>query len=123
MTTYHTEATNHILSAIESDGFEGCEYNNPCETEKEKAEFSYARFMSEMAWRVDQAGLRNAVNDWLSGLALNIAFYNHEILENAKAWGGLPDNASELEQDACLENYFPFMSSRLIALWRKYDLI
>lgn len=123
MTTYHTAATNHILDAIESEGFENCEYFNPCQTEKQKAEFSYGRFRSEMAWRIDQAGMKKALNDWLSGLALNIAFYNYDILENAKAWGGLPVNASELEQDACLENYFPFMTTRLIALWRKHGLI
>lgn len=123
MTTYFQHATNHILAAIESDGFNGCDYNNPCETEKEKAEFSYGCFMSEMKWRVDQAGMKAAVNDWLSGLALNIAFYNHEILENAEKWGGLPENASEFEQDIYLKNYFPFMGTRLIALWRNHGLI
>lgn len=111
-------ATEHILNAIDSDGFD-CP---PVNTDQEKAAFSYNRFMSEYGWRVKQVGEFKAVQDWLQGLALNIAFYNHDILENAKAWGSLPENATESQEDKILANYWPYMAMRLIGLWNRFNL-
>lgn len=112
------QATQHILDAIDSDGYD----NAPCGTDEEKARFSYNRFMSEYSWRVKQAGEFKAVQDWLQGLALNIAFYNCDILENAKAWGSLPANATEREENKILETYWPYMAMRLIGLWNKHKV-
>lgn len=113
----------HILDAIDSDGFEYCEYFTPCHTEEEKARFSYGRFMSEMAWRVQQAGMEKAVNDWLSGLALNIAYNNHEILLLGKSWGEVSESASEAREDFYIEHWFNNLSACLIELWRKHGMI
>lgn len=114
-------ATQHILDAIDSEGFENCAYYNPCSTEAEKATFSHARFMAEYGWHVKQVGMQKALENWLSGLALNIAFYNSDILTNAKAWGSLPDNATEKQEDRILENYWAFMAMRLMGLWSKHN--
>lgn len=113
-------ALQHILDAIDSDGFEGCAYFNPCATEAEKAAFSHARFMSEYGWYVAQVGTQKALEAWLSGLALNIAFYNSDILANARAWGSIRDNATARQEDRILENYWSYMAMRLLGLWRKH---
>lgn len=111
-------ATEHILNAIDSDGFDCPE---PI-TDAEKAAFSYARFMSEYGWRVKQVGEFKAVQDWLQGLALNIAFYNCDILQLAREWGSLPENATESQEDKILANYWPYMAMRLIGLWNKHKV-
>lgn len=111
-------ATQHILDAIDSDGFD----NTPRETDAEKARFLHGRFMSEYGWRVDQVGLHKALIDWLQGLALNIAYMNVDILRLARAWGSLTDNATEKEEDKILENYWAYMAMRLLSLWRKHKI-
>jgi hypothetical protein len=117
-----TNMQQHLIDAIDSSGFESCEYFNPCRTEKEKAAFSYNRFMSEMGWLVKQAGIKRVVNDWLSGLALNIAYNNHDILELGEKWGEINENASEARQDFYIEHWFNNLSASLIYLWKKHSL-
>jgi hypothetical protein len=118
----YTQAERHIYNAIDSDGFEGCDYFNACSTDAEKAEFSYKRFISEYGWHVKQVGMMKAVENWLAGLALNIDFCNYDILKNAVAWGNLPENASETTQDNYCNRYFKFMAMRLISIWRKHGI-
>jgi len=113
-------ATQHILDAVNSDGFDGCAYYNECKTDADKAHFLYERFMSEYGWRVKQVGEQKALIDWLQGLAINIAFYNSDILMLAKQWGSLPVTATEKQEDAILENYWNYMAMRIVVLWNKY---
>lgn len=118
MKTKYQHATQHILNAIDSDGYD----NTPCETEQDKALFSYKRFNSEFSWRVKQIGEFKAVIDWLQGLALDIAYMNSDILDLAKEWGSLPFNATEAQEDRIIDGYFPFMAMRLIGLWNKHKV-
>ena len=113
----------HILDAINSDGFDNCEYFNDCSTDELKAKFSYDRFMSEYGWRVDQAGLQTAVIDWLSGLALSIAFTYVDIIEMATKAGTLNDKSTDRQIDRICENYFPFMSMRLLSIWKMHGVL
>ena len=115
-------ATRHILDAITSDGFEDCAFFNPCGTEKDKAEFSHGRFMSEYRWNVDQHGTQKAVINWLQGLALSIDYMNCDILRNAVLWGSLSPNATPAQEDKLLASYWSYMSLRLLSLWRKHGL-
>lgn len=117
-------ATEHILEAIGNESYHPteCAYYTPCETEEDKAKFLYGRFMSEYGWRVKQAGEQKALIDWLQGLALNIAFYNHDILRLAKEWGSLPDNATERDEDKILDNYWSYMAMQIIKLWNKHKV-
>ena len=115
-------ATKHILDAVDSIGFESEDYYSKCTTEKAKAKFIHARFQSEYGWRVQQVGFQKAIIDWLQGLALPIAFYNHDILENYKLWND-KDNLTEKEEDKILSQYWAYMAMRLISLWRKHKII
>lgn len=78
-------------------------------------------FNAEYGWRVNQIGKQGAVMDWLQGLptALTIPFYNHEILELAKSWGSIPQDASEKQEDKILANYWNFMAAKLCQLFDK----
>lgn len=81
-----------------------------------------ARFTNEYHWRVDQVGQIKALTDWLQGLAINIAFYNDEILHLARSWGSLPANATERQEDKILDNYWNFMANNLNQLFTGYRI-
>jgi len=120
---HHKNAEQHILKSIDSCGHEGASYFTPCETDKEKAAFSYGRFMAEYGWLVERKGLHIAVTEWLQGLALNIAYNNHEILNLAREWGNLPEKTTEEQEDKFLSRYWSYMAMRLHSLWHRNGVI
>jgi hypothetical protein len=78
------------------------------------------RFTSEYGWRIDRIGKIRSIAEWLQGLALNIAFYNHDIIELAKAWGSIPEDATEKQKQKILDNYWIFMANKLHQLFEGY---
>ena len=79
--------------------------------DKAKIRFLFDRFYSEYEWRVKQAGKRQAMIDWLSGLALSLPCYNGQVIDLAIEMGSIDDNPSDQLIDRVLANYFPFMAS------------
>lgn len=84
---------------------------NELKTDKAKIRFLFDRFYSEYEWRVKQVGKRQAMIDWLSGLALSLPCYNGEVIDLAIEMGSIDDNPSDQLIDRVLANYFPFMAS------------
>ena len=84
---------------------------NELKTDKAKITFLFDRFYSEYEWRVKQVGKRQAMIDWLSGLALSLPCYNGEVIDLAIEMGSIDDNPSDQLIDRVLANYFPFMAS------------
>ena len=109
----------HLLHAIKSSGFEDEPYYTDCKSAEDIISFVKARFISEYQWRVDQVGELAAAQDWLQGIALNIEYMNHNILEMAVNWGSLPTAHTETQADNILENYWHFMANKLIQLMRE----
>ena len=60
--------------------------------------------------------------DWFAGLAVHVPFKNHDILERAKAFGALPEGASEETQDRFLVRYFGQLASALFGLRREFKI-
>jgi len=79
----------------------------------------HSRFTEEYGWNIEQTSFKPALVDWLQGLAIHIPYEDHEILEHAEK-SGSKGNCSD---DRILENYWHFMASRLIELWKKEGLI
>ena len=59
---------------------------------------------------------------WFAGLAVHVPFRNHDILERAKAFGALPEDASEETQDRFLVRYFGQLASALFGLRREFKI-
>jgi len=59
---------------------------------------------------------------WFAGLAVHVPYMNHEILERAKAFGALPEDASEETQDRFLVQYFGQLASALFGLRREFKI-
>tara|TARA_R100000149_G_C5841975_1_gene113660 strand:+ start:508 stop:879 length:372 start_codon:yes stop_codon:yes gene_type:complete len=108
-TEYKKNYKNYILSNIDED-IEG----NPITSEADKIKYIFDRFNSEYGWRVNQVGKVAAMVDWLQGLALNIEFYNDEIINLAIRLGSIDENPSEKLQDRVIENYWNFMANIIL---------
>jgi hypothetical protein len=108
-TEYKKNYKNYILSNIDED-IEG----NPITSEADKINYIFDRFNSEYGWRVNQVGKVAAMVDWLQGLALNIEFYNDEIIKLAIRLGSIDENPSEKLQDRVIENYWNFMANIIL---------
>ena len=108
-TEYKKNYKNYILSNIDED-IEG----NPITSEADKIKYIFDRFNSEYGWRVNQVGRLAAMVDWLQGLALNIEFYNDEIINLAIRLGSIDENPSEKLQDRVIENYWNFMANIIL---------
>jgi hypothetical protein len=60
--------------------------------------------------------------DWFAGLAMHVPYMNHDILERAKAFGALSEDASEETQDRFLVRYFGQLASALFGLRREFKI-
>lgn len=113
----------YILDCIDSSGYE-----ITCNTDKEKLQFLYNTFISEY-WhdynkKYYNGNIIAAFTLWLRGLpsCFNVDFENYVILQIAKRWGSIPDNASERQEDKILENWFNFISVKTFKLFKKYKI-
>tara|TARA_R100000353_G_scaffold18156_2_gene16830 strand:- start:908 stop:1276 length:369 start_codon:yes stop_codon:yes gene_type:complete len=108
-TEYKKNYKEYILGNIHED-IEG----NSISSEADKINYIFDRFNSEYGWRVNQVGKVAAMVDWLQGLALNIEFYNDEIINLAIRLGSIDENPSEKLQDRVIENYWDFMANIIL---------
>ena len=81
-------------------------------------------FYAEYGWNVEQQGEQKALAEWLQGLpsAINIDFYNHDILKLAVKWGSIPENATEKQEDKIINNWFNFIANKIGQLFRGYHV-
>ena len=101
MTKQQNEMINqYILDCIRTEG-----YDVTCNTDKEKLQFLYDTFKGEQGYNIARSGKFNAYKDWLMGLSCaGIDFEDYKILELAKLWGSIPENATEKQKDKIFLN-------------------
>lgn len=113
------KAETYILESIDSDA-----YDIVTTTDKEKLQFLADTFKKEAGWNIERVRAYKAFQEWIMGLptAFNIEFENYKILELAKSWGSIPNNATELQEDKILDNYWNFITNHTFQLFRKYKI-
>ena len=55
-----------------------------------------------------------AMSEWLSGLALNIEYYNYKIVKLAKNMGSLDTDSNYKAEQKIINNYFDFMANIIL---------
>ena len=110
----HNLYNNYLLESLDFDGFD----LPKAKTNKDLINLFFGVFNSEMGYSISRIGEYKALVEYLSGLpsCINIDFDNHSIIERAKKYGSLIDNASESDEDKLLNNYWHFMANKLIVL-------
>jgi len=90
--------------------------------DKAKIRFLFDRFYSERSYDIKRKGKRQAMIDWLSGLALSLPCYNGQVIDLAIEMGSIDDNPSDQLIDSVLENYFPFMASIVLNMEKEINV-
>ena len=94
-------------------------------SDKEKLQELYSNFKAEKDWEIERIGEYQAFISWIQGLPtyFNIEFENYKILELAKKWGSIPQNATDKEEQKILNNYWNFIMVKTFQLFRKHKII
>ena len=109
-TKYKENYKKYILGTIET-GIN----DEPLKTDQEKIKYIFDRFYSEYGWNIDRVGKFKAMTEWLQGLALNIEYWNDNIVPLAIKMGSIDENPSEKLQARVIDNYWSFMAN--VILW------
>ena len=119
MTLTQQKAQAYILKTITGEA-----YDVEVKTDQEKLQFLYDTFVKEFDFRIQQIGQQNALAEWYQGLpsAFPLAFTNYDILELAKEWGTLEENAPEAKKDRYLNGYWRVLAANTIQLFNKYKV-
>ena len=113
-----------ILDSIEDPQKLGYSYkfDSSKDINGEKIRVLFAVFNDEYGWSIERNGESRALKEWLSGLPsiISLPFSNHDILQLAKKFGTLAENATEKQEDHILLNYYGFMAMQLTKLKKRY---
>ena len=112
-------AFDYILENIDSEA-----YDVTCSNDAEKLAFVLDCFNKEANYENNKKRIPNLQSrfaDYLMGLPtiITIDFENYKILEIAKLWESIPNNASEKQEDKILSNWFNFISAKFFQLCNK----
>ena len=77
-------------------------------------------FYGSHSWAIDRYGLQRALTEWLQGLALPIDYTYYNIIQLAKEWGSIPQDATAKQEDKICDNYWLFMANKLRQLFEGY---
>ena len=108
---YKKNYVNYILGTIYED-ING----KPLTNNKNKISYIFERFYSEYGWNIESQGKLKAMTDWLQGLALDIEFYNHDIIQLAIKMGSIDKNPNEELENKVIDNYFNFMAQIILSI-------
>ena len=108
-TEYKKNYKNYILSTIEEDG-EG----KPLTSESEKISYIFDRFNSEYGFMIERVGKYKAMSEWLSGLALDIEYYNDAIVDLAIKMGSIDPKPDDKLKNTVAANYWDFMANIIL---------
>ena len=109
-TAYKKNYKKYILECVELDNDE-----KELKTDQEKVKYIFDRFYSEFHWNVKRIGKQKAMTEWLQGLALNIEYWNDNIVPLAIKMGSIDENPSEKLQAKVIENYWSFMANVILS--------
>lgn len=133
MKNYTTKELNdkvkpYIIDCIDCEGYnfpkdrkvDDCMIN----TTEGKLEFLMDTFKSEYGWCIERLGIYKAFQEWLMGLpsCFNIEFRNYDILQLAKEWNSIPQDATERQEGKILENWWNFITVKTFQLFSKYKI-
>jgi len=109
-TEYKKNYKKYILSTIEED-ING----NLITTDEEKIKYIFDRFYSEYGWSIKRVGKHQTMIEWLQGLALNIEYWNDEIVPLAIKMGSIEENPSDKLKTKVIDNYWSFMANIILS--------
>ena len=116
-TQFKKQVFNYILDCIDLENYTKISYTDEGEVNR-----VYEIFKDEYAHNIKYYGNeQTAFANYLAGLpsCINVDYENYKILELAKIWGSIPEDATEKEEEKILNNWFNFISVNFFQLRNK----
>ena len=112
-------SSKYVIDCINSEP-----YDIECNTIEEKLQFLWDTFTSEYSYLVERKGAYLALQEYIMGIPsiFNIDYSNYDILERAKEWKSIDNNASEKLEDKIIANWTNYIANRTFQLFRKYKV-
>jgi len=111
---YTKNYQDYILATLTED-YDG----KPFKTDEDKINYLFHRFYNEYDWHIKRYGKQKALIEWLSGLAINIAFTNYDIVKLAVKMGSVDKDPTEKEKNQIVNNYFNFIAKIILKMENK----
>ena len=92
-------------------------------TEEELINYLFDRFFSEYGWLMERVGKQQALIDWLQGLAINIPYWDEDIINLAIEMGSIDENPNEKLKEKVCDNYWSFMANAILSFEPKYKKV
>jgi hypothetical protein len=113
-----------ILNSIIDDPRElgyNFNFNKSSNINQSKIDFFFSQFYKEYQWQIVRIGELKALIEYLQGLpsTIHLPIYYYDIIQLAKKFESIPENASEKETSKICENFYNFIANKLIQLKRK----
>ena len=108
-TEYKKNYKKYVLDCVQLDNEE-----KELKTDQEKINYIFDRFNSEYGWNIERFGKHQAMIEWLQGLALDIEYWNYNIVPLAIKMGSIDENPSEKLQARVINNYWSFMANIIL---------
>jgi len=121
MINSHSKAARAVIFRYILDSVRDME----CEgmNDSDKAAYLWARFESEYNYADNRKRIPNLqarVAEWLSGLAIGIAYTNADIVTLAEQWQGC--KLSDKQAARVIDNYFSFMAFKFMQLCKAHGV-
>jgi hypothetical protein len=110
-TKYKQNYKEYILECLKTEDI----FIDKQPTEEELINYLFDRFFSEYGWLMERVGKQQALIDWLQGLAINIPYWNGDIIDLAIEMGSIDANPSDQLTEKVCENYFTFMANMILS--------
>lgn len=119
----NAHAFNYILNAIDGEDFEKEFTSNT-----DKLQFLFDTFKNEYCYPQNlqkYGSYQETFRQWIMGLpsCFNIAFSYCDIIEIAKEWGSIPQNATDKQEQKIIDNWFNLIASKTFQLMKKYRVL
>lgn len=117
---FNDQIFKYILDCINSEEIE-------LKNDKDKIAFLSVQFDCEYNNTYNKKrypNLQNRLSNWFMGLpsSFNIDFANYRILEIAKDFNSLPQDASEKQENDVLNNWFNLVAFKVLQLAKKNNI-
>ena len=114
-----------LLNRIDISGYDYPSELSDSDKVKALAEIFYSeKIKHHPQWVRYYGSLQNVIIDWLQGLpsSIDLPVYYSDIIRYAKEMGSLSECATEKQEDKICDNYYRFMSAKLLKLFKAYKV-
>ena len=114
---YKQNYIRYILGCVEVD-----RDKKPITNETDKVNYIVSRFYDEYGFMIERVGKQKAIAEWLSGLNLNLPYYDDDMVNLAVEMGSIDPNPSKKLRERVIDKYWDFMANIIMLMEKKWKV-